>query len=341
MNPQPPRTSGLILRSAFGGVLMGLANLVPGISGGTMLLAAGIYDRFITAIADLSVLRFTRQAVLILSVVVIAGAAAILLGATVVKDLVVNHRWIMYSLFIGLTLGGVPVILRLLPNLARASIWLAAAVGFGIMAAVTQISPDSAGAQGGYLLMFVGGIAGAAAMILPGISGAYLLLVLGIYVPLLAAISLFKEGCLTALSSESGGFAAGWPMILESWHVGIPVGLGLLVGILFVSNLLKWLLKRCPDATHGFLLGLLLGSVLGLWPFQQPVQPVVGEIIKGQAVTAETLALIPAEDWRLERFTPTPAQIGIALALIVVGFAATLVIARFGREKPHTVSSTP
>ena len=94
----------------LGGALMGLANLVPGISGGTMLLAAGIYPRFIQALAELSGLRFRKSSFIVLGLVGVAGTGAILLGAGTVKDAVVEHRWAMYSLFIGLTLGGVPVL---------------------------------------------------------------------------------------------------------------------------------------------------------------------------------------------------------------------------------------
>ena len=96
----------LMLRSVIGGILMGLANLVPGISGGTMLLAAGIYPCFINAIAEVTTLRLRVATIAVLGSVVGAASVAILLFAGVVKELVVDHRWMMYSLFIGLTLGG-------------------------------------------------------------------------------------------------------------------------------------------------------------------------------------------------------------------------------------------
>ena len=99
-----------VIRAAAGGTLMGLANLVPGISGGTMLLAAGIYPRFIRAIAELSTFKFRRASIIVLAVVALCAAAAIFLLAGPVKDLVVEYRWVMYSLFIGLTLGGVPIV---------------------------------------------------------------------------------------------------------------------------------------------------------------------------------------------------------------------------------------
>ena len=103
----------LLIRSAIGGTLMGLANLVPGISGGTMLLAAGVYPGFISAIAEITTLRFRPRSIATLGAVVASAALAILLLAGTVKALVEDHRWVMYSLFIGLTLGGLPLVWRL------------------------------------------------------------------------------------------------------------------------------------------------------------------------------------------------------------------------------------
>ncbi|NLY92789.1 MAG: DUF368 domain-containing protein, partial [Myxococcales bacterium] len=100
----------LMVRAILGGTLMGLANLVPGISGGTMLLASGIYPYVMRSIAEISALRFSRTAVAVLAVTIVAALASILLFAGLVHAAVVEHRYMMYSLFIGLTLGGVPVV---------------------------------------------------------------------------------------------------------------------------------------------------------------------------------------------------------------------------------------
>ena len=122
------RLAGAI-RAAVGGVLMGLANLVPGISGGTMLLAAGIYTDFIEAIADITVFKFRRSAIVLLATVVGSAAVAILLLAGAVQALVIDHRWVMYSLFIGLTLGGAPLVWRLAKPVTR-PVYVGAVAGF-------------------------------------------------------------------------------------------------------------------------------------------------------------------------------------------------------------------
>ncbi len=318
----------LAVRGVVGGVLMGLANLVPGISGGTMLLAAGVYPRFIGAIAEISTLKFRPPSLAVLGSVVVAAALAILMLAGVVKDLVVHHRWIMYSLFIGLTLGGIPVVWRM-ARPATGSLWGGAAVGFVAMALLALAQQSGAGESGGgggsFVLLFVAGLAGASAMILPGVSGGYLLLVLGQYVPILGGIDAFKE----ALRAKDMA-AAMDPAI----GVMLPVGIGVVAGVVGVSNLLKWLLAHHEKATLGVLLGLLLGAVVGLWPFQAGVAPIPGEtIVKGQVVTAETLADVDAEDWPIEFFPPTGGQAAGALGLVLLGGALTLGIARFGRDE--------
>ena len=129
MDSQQAHWVSILVRGACGGVLMGLANLVPGISGGTMLLAAGIYTAFITAIADVTTFRFNRDSILLLGSVGVSAALSILLGAGFIKGLVVDHRWLMYSLFIGLTLGGLPLVWRLAQPVGK-SFYLGTLGGF-------------------------------------------------------------------------------------------------------------------------------------------------------------------------------------------------------------------
>ena len=85
-------TATLVTRGGVGGVLMGLANLVPGISGGTMLLASGIYPHFIRAVADVTTLKLRKQSLIVLATVVSAALVSIVLLAGVVKDFVIDHR---------------------------------------------------------------------------------------------------------------------------------------------------------------------------------------------------------------------------------------------------------
>ncbi len=113
----------------------------------------------------------------------------------------------------------------------------------------------------------------------------------------------------------------------------LPVGVGVVAGVVVVGNLLQWLLHHFRKPTLGALIGLLLGSTVGLWPFQQGHEPQVGDTIKGRIVTAETLTQIDPEDWRTELFAPTPGQAATSIGLIGLGFALTVGIARYGRDE--------
>ena len=319
--------SVIAIRSLFGGLLMGLANLVPGISGGTMLLAAGVYPNFIEALSEVTRFRFRFRSMLVLGCVVVAAGLGILMFAGSLKDAVLDHRWIMYSLFIGLTLGGLPVVWRLAKP-ATPGLWISAALAFALMVglAVLQEWEIVGGGGTGVLLLFIAGMAGASAMILPGLSGGYLLLLLGQYVPILTAVDQFKE----ALKARDIALA-----MEPALSVLLPVGLGVVTGVVVVGNLLSWLLKRFEKQTLGVLVGLLLGSVIGLWPFQQGRPPEVGEFAKnGEVITVESLSEIEKDDWPIERFSPSPGQVGGALGLIIVGLGITLGVAAIGHAKP-------
>ncbi len=313
-----------LVRCVIGGVLMGLANLVPGISGGTMLLAAGVYPYFVEGVAEMTTFRFRFRNILTLGAIGGSAALAILLLAGVIKGLVVDHRWVMYSLFIGLTLGGVPVVWKLLKPPGRPAM-VGCVAGIAVMAAMAMVQPGAAGGDEGhaYGMLLLAGIAGASAMILPGVSGGYLLLVLGQYIPILGAVDEAKTGVQTR----------DWARAAEAMHVFIPVGIGIVIGVVGVSNLMKMLLARYRQPTLGVLLGLLFGAILGLWPFQEGVRPLPGDVIKGRVTTTETIAKLEAEDYPLERFTPSAGQVASSLGLILAGFAITALIARLGEER--------
>ncbi len=325
----PRALVSLVVRGSIGGVLMGLANLVPGISGGTMLLAAGVYPGFISAIAELSTLRFKLRSIVLMATIVGAAVLAILLLAGTMRSLVIEQRWIMYSLFIGLTLGGLPLVWKL-ARPATPAVFGGAVAAFVLMALMqVGFGSGSSGGEASMFFLFLSGLAGASAMILPGVSGGYLLLLLGQYENILGGVDTLKHGLL-------GGPDIG--LIMESMSVVIPVGIGVLVGVIGVSNLLKWLLERFEKATLGALLGLLLGAVVGLWPFQQPVEPELGSLLKGRVVSEANLSEFDQKDWPLARFEPNAGQIAGALGLVLAGLGMTLLVARIGGNEDERES---
>jgi len=266
-----------VVRSAIAGVLMGLANLVPGISGGTMIVVMGLYDDFISSVADATRLRFTRRGVVFLCIVAVAAAVAIASLAGTLSRAVTLHRSAMFSLFIGLTLGGAPLLIKMIHKV-RTPFVAGVVVGLAIMLtiAVTSAEPPNrdavkqAVAEGRFIVEadysrdVIAGALGMSAMVLPGISGAYMLLILGRYETILAAVSMTKDYALSVGDK-------GEPAVFLS--VIIPTGVGAVISLIALSNFLKWMLHRHRDVTIGALLGILLGSVVGIWPFEQSSLP--------------------------------------------------------------------
>ena len=170
-----------------------------------------------------------------------------------------------------MTLGGVPLLWGMLAKVNERAV-IGLVVGLVAMTFVglyQKEPPDkeamrAAVARGEVVLEpdygrdFAAGVLGMSAMVLPGISGAYMLLILGRYETILAAVSAAKSYAMS-MGQE------GDPMVFL--RVIIPTAIGALLSIIFLSNALKWMLQRHRDATLGLLLGILLGSVVGIWPF--------------------------------------------------------------------------
>jgi putative membrane protein len=325
--PTAEHTPVPVVRSLLAGVLMGLANLVPGISGGTMLVACGVYRRFIDAVSNATRLRLDRPTVLTLGVIVFGAAVSVGGLAGVIAWALAEHRWVMFSLFIGLTLGGAPVLIKLARPLRR-DVWFGVAGGAVAMAGLVVLQETGAGggSGGGSVGLVLGGAAAAGAMILPGVSGAFLLLLLGQYETIIGAI---KDTMSAAARADVDG-------VMAQMGVIVPVGIGVLVGVAGVANLLKWVMHRWERPTLGVLLGLLLAAPAGLYPFREGVPPEIGDTIKGTAVTAENVESFrdPAEakDWAQKAYAPSAVQVLGSLGLIVAGFGATVVISRLGGE---------
>ncbi len=261
----------IAMRLAVTGGLMGLAFLVPGVSGGTMVLVMGFYDDFVSSIADATRLRFTKRNMIFLAILLGVAALSFVSCAGLMHRLVANDKAAMYSLFVGLTLGGAPLMYRMTKPLNAKAMALVL-VGFLMMICIAatksdtptrtdrsaETETDEIRIEFAYGLDLLAGVLSVSAMVLPGISGAYMLLVIGRYEAILAAIAAARRW---AFSGGSEGNLA-WLGVV------IPVAIGVIVGIVTLSNLLKWLLRRHEKPTLSFLMGVLLGSVVGIWPFE-------------------------------------------------------------------------
>ena len=306
---------------------MGLANLIPGISGGTMLLAAGVYRSLIEAAGQLCRFNITKQNVAPVVWVAVPAGLTILVLAGTVSDVVLNHRPLAYATFIGLTLGGVPLLSRQLPN------WTPGAklgMIFGIIAMAILAFLESKGGfatTSGWTMAMLAGVLGGASMILPGLSGGFVLLLLGQYVVILSAIDGFKDGI------KLGSIEA----LMTHLQTLMPFGVGFTIGIALTTLIMRSLLNKHESTTTGVLLGLLLGAVLGLWPFRVGVQPEVGDVIRGQIISnMEQRDQVKPQYWRTEVFTPNLQEVVLAAMAASLGFGTALAVGRL--DRPQTPS---
>lgn len=324
--PPPASAPALAVRGVIGGALMGFANIVPGISGGAMLMLVGMYQRFITAVAEVTTFTFRPLSLVTLASVAGAAMTMILLLAGPVKDIVLTYTWQTYALLIGMRLGIVPLIWKMAAPVSR-GFWMGAAAGVLATIGVTafRYTADDFGAAGAQhpAIFFLAGLFGASATLLPGLDGSYILMLMGQYVPILASLDRFKDG-LT--SGDWGG-------VMGEMRIIIPVGLGVALGIGGVSLLLRWLLAKHPKPTFGLLVGVLLGAVIGLWPFQQSVQPVAGQTVRGAVMTAESAAAMARDDWPVRFFAPSLAQVAMALGLIALGYGLAMLLERLSPKR--------
>jgi len=238
------------------GVALGLANIIPGVSGGTIALILGIYEKLVGAASDAvrHAARFLRLDVrgaarglaglpwAFLLPVVLAMVATPFLAAGWMEQQLANRPEIMRGIFLGLVAGSVavPWIRIRRRGGARLVLAVAAAVAAWLLVGL----PPREVTNPTDLQVFLAAVFAISAMVLPGISGSFLLLVLGMYAPTLSALDALDLRYIAV-------FAAGAALGLAGFAV-----------------LLAWLLERFHDETMAVLVGLMVGSLRALWPWQ-------------------------------------------------------------------------
>lgn len=244
------------------GFLMGSADIVPGVSGGTMALITGIYERLLAAIGSFNAQSikafltakfrlFFEQFHWLFFMGLFAGIGSAVIFFTRIVPLPVymyQQPELVYGLFFGLILGSIWILTKDINgwNAPKfVSLLLGAAIGFWIVNLVPADTPEHPA------FVFLSGMIAICAMILPGISGSYLLLMMRKYEFILSQIS-----------------ALGGPQSLDALLILLPFTLGALAGIMLFSRFLGWLLNRYHQLTMCVLIGFLVGSLYMIWPYQ-------------------------------------------------------------------------
>lgn len=243
------------LKEILKGVLIGVANIVPGVSGGTLAVSMGIYDKIIKAVTHIA--KDTRGSVKTLFPYGVGAMLGILGLSFVIEWLFGSFPLQTSLLFIGLIMGGLPVLSKHL-HLRSIGIWEVLAFSFTFFSMVILTVAGNTGLKETVLsaepvtlitLFFIGMI-GAATMVIPGVSGTMILMMLGYYQPILAAINRF------VLAGVEGNISLLWQETL----ILAPFGFGMLAGIFACAKLIEWLLSRFEMITYCGIMGLVISS---------------------------------------------------------------------------------
>ena len=295
-------SAGIFLR----GLLMGAADIVPGVSGGTVAFITGIYDQLLDSLRAVD-LEFLAR----LSRLDIAGAwqhingrflLALLLGiATSIFSLAQLVSWVLehhpvplWAFFFGLILASALVLLREVDNWSVSKVLcLLSAGAVAVCIALSPVMSLEMGLAG----VFLAGFLAVCAMILPGISGSFILVLLGMY-----------STTLVALKSLDLVFI-----------LVFVIGAG--CGLLCFSRLLHWLLLRFHQGTMAVLTGFLFGSLLVVWPWKRVLEWVEGS--HGQLKPAQQFPVSPLD---YQVYTGQDPQLWFCLSLMIAGFAVVWLI---------------
>lgn len=294
------------------GLLMGAADIVPGVSGGTMALILGIYERLIAAISHVDVkllghvkdrewARAFEHADLRFLLTLLAGIGLGVVSLASLMHYLLEHEMAAtFGAFFGLILVSSWIVSKLIETWS-ATEGIAAALGAVFAFWLTGLVPVVADPT--YLYVFFSGAVAICAMILPGISGAFILLILGMYYHVTGLLKGVASGAITG----------------EALTTIAVFGVGCLTGILVFSRVLRFLLDRFHSVTMAVLCGFMFGSLRKIWPYKIEIDPDPAKKFKARVF--ENVWPWDAPDGLVVPLVMIAVGIGIGLALERIGAA--------------------
>ena len=293
------------------GLVMGTADLVPGVSGGTVAFVTGIYDKLLEAIASVDKSFFTSLIKLDLKeafskihlrflIPLVLGIGTAIFSLARLMHFLMNHyphqTW---GLFFGLIVASILIVGKNLENISSFKtllfICFGSFVGHLIVSLIPVSTPDS------LWFIFICGMIGITAMILPGLSGSFLLLILGKYA--------YVTGALKA------------PFVGDNFKVLSIFLLGMITGLLSFSRILRFLLNTYREWTLSFLTGLLIGSLQKIWPWKNVLEKT---IVRGKEKVLREEIFFPNE---------INQDVIIVFAIMIIGFLSVLLIESQAQKK--------
>ena len=248
------------------GMAMGIANVIPGVSGGTIALITGVFERLINAIKSFDLkavkllfsgkikefINYTDLGFLI-SIFVGVGLAIILV-ARLFEFLFDQYPVFIWSFFFGLILASIYFVGKTIEKW-RISVYITFILGTSTALLFTFLTPATE--NDGFIYLVLCGVVAICSMILPGLSGSFVLILMGNYQ--LVAIDAINNFRLDVL---------------------VPVGIGAVGGLIAFSHILSWLFKKFKDQTLGALTGFILGSLGVIWPWKTAIEQTFGDKVK-------------------------------------------------------------
>lgn len=282
------------------GIAMGIANVIPGVSGGTVAFITGIYERLIDGIKsfDLAALNLARQfkvkefiahTDLRFLLTLLAGIAISTIAlAFVMENLFENYPIWVSAFFFGLIIASVYYVGKQIDPIDIKSI-LMMVIGASIAVGIALMSPASENSS--FIYIFICGIVAISSMVLPGLSGSFVLLLMGNYLLVLGAIKTLNLSVI------------------------VPFALGCIVGLLGFAHVLSWIFKHKRNETIGILTGFVAGSLLTIWPWKEALYLL--DATGAPVLRSEGEKILTGYDWFL------PQSLGyetwVAFGLIIIG----------------------
>lgn len=248
-----------MIKNVLKGILIGVANIIPGVSGGTMMVSMGIYDKLIHSLTHLFK-EFKESMKFLIPIFVGIGIA--LVGLSFIIEPAFEHFPLQTScLFIGLIVGGLPAMWQkvkgkgmkisyIIPFL----VFFVVVVGLAVMGEKEGNAADVTFSLWSCVKLFVVGIIASATMVIPGVSGSMMLLLLGYYNPIVGAI---KDFVTALVSFDIKG-------ILQGCGVLVPAGIGIVVGIFAIAKLIEIIFEKFPLQAYWAIIGLIVASPIAV-----------------------------------------------------------------------------
>ncbi len=249
-----------MIKNLLKGMVMGIANIIPGVSGGTMAVSMGIYDKLIHSVTHL--LKEFKESMKFL-IPIFLGIGIALVGLSfIIEPAFANFPLQTNCLFIGLIVGGLPAVINkvkgkgikisyILPFL----VFFALVVGMAAIGEKEGAAADLSFSLWSVIKLFVVGIIASATMVIPGVSGSMMLLLMGYYNPIVAAIKNF----VTALAAfDIDG-------ILQGCGILVPMGLGIVVGVILIAKMIEFIFEKFPLQAYWAIIGLIVASPFAIF----------------------------------------------------------------------------